>query len=200
MRDINTELNDLLQIHGPELMLQACKSIIAKYPTSSEITVKVDPIEVKPTPIPTIPKEYAVLVPGQIAETVDDLLVAANGLVECSDENYQRKGEIMSRLKMLETEILLKDAEALMQVGDGTACLDDGRIIKLSNAEMRDAYRRQFSADLRRERATLEGELEKINAQQTENSQRRREFITASECQMRKAGLQTALLNFLARG
>ena len=199
MRDINTELNDLLQIHGPELMLQACKSIIAKYPTSSEITVKVDPIEVKPTPVPTIPKEYVVLVPGQIAETVDDLLVSANTLAEQVDETYKRRGEIVKRLKTLDTEILLKEADAFMQVGDGTA-LVDGKVIKLSNAEMRDAYRRQFSADLRRERAELEGELEELNVLTTENNQKRREFITASECQMRKAGLQTALLNFLARG
>ena len=199
MRDINTELNDLLQIHGPELMLQACKSIIAKYPTSSEITVKVDPIEVKPTPIPTIPKEYVVLVPGQIAETVDDLLVSANTLAEQVDETYKRRGEIVKRLKTLDTEILLKEADAFMQVGDGTA-LVDGKVIKLSNAEMRDAYRRQFSADLRRERAELEGELEELNVLTAENNQKRREFITASECQMRKAGLQTALLNFLARG
>ena len=199
MRDINTELNDLLQIHGPELMLQACKSIIAKYPTSSEITVKVDPIEVKPTPVPTIPKEYVVLVPGQIAETVDDLLVSANTLAEQVDETYKRRGEIVKRLKTLDTEILLKEADAFMQVGDGTA-LVDGKVIKLSNAEMRDAYRRQFSADLRRERAELEGELEELNVLTTENNQKRREFITASECQMRKAGLQTALLTFLARG
>lgn len=198
MRDINTELNDLLQIHGPELMLQACKSIIAKYPTSSEITVKVDPIEVKPTPVPTIPKEYVVLVPGQIAETVDDLLVSANTLAEQVDETYKRRGEIVKRLKTLDTEILLKEADAFMQVGDGTA-LVDGKVIKLSNAEMRDAYRRQFSADLRRERAELEGELEELNVLTAENNQKRREFITASECQMRKAGLQTALLNFLAR-
>ena len=199
MRDINTELNDLLQIHGPELMLQACKSIIAKYPTSSEITVKVDPIEVKPTPIPTIPKEYVVLVPGQIAETVDDLLVSANNLAEQADETYKRRGEIVKRLKTLDTEILLKEADAFMQVGDGTA-LVDGKVIKLSNAEMRDAYRRQFSADLRRERAELEGELEELNVLTAENNQKRREFITASECQMQKAGLQTALLTFLARG
>lgn len=198
MRDINTELNDLLQIHGPELMLQACKSIIAKYPTSSEITVKVDPIEVKPTPVPTIPKEYVVLVPGQIAETVDDLLVSANTLAEQVDETYKRRGEIVKRLKTLDTEILLKEADAFMQVGDGTA-LVDGKVIKLSNAEMRDAYRRQFSADLRRERAELDGELEELNVLTAENNQKRREFITASECQMRKAGLQTALLNFLAR-
>lgn len=198
MRDINTELNDLLQIHGPELMLQACKSIIAKYPTSSEITVKVDPIEVKPTPVPTIPKEYVVLVPGQIAETVDDLLVSANTLAEQVDETYKRRGEIVKRLKTLDTEILLKEADAFMQVGDGTA-LVDGKVIKLSNAEMRDAYRRQFSADLRRERAELEGELEELNVLTAENNQKRREFITASECQMRKAGLQTALLTFLAR-
>ena len=198
MRDINTELNDLLQIHGPELMLQACKSIIAKYPTSSEITVKVDPIEVKPTPVPTIPKEYVVLVPGQIAETVDDLLVSANTLAEHADETYKRRGEIVKRLKTLDTEILLKEADAFMQVGDGTA-LVDGKVIKLSNAEMRDAYRRQFSADLRRERAELEGELEELNVLTAENNQKRREFITASECQMRKAGLQTALLTFLAR-
>ena len=198
MRDINTELNDLLQIHGPELMLQACKSIIAKYPTSSEITVKVDPIEVKPTPVPTIPKEYVVLVPGQIAETVDDLLVSANTLAEQVDETYKRRGEIVKRLKTLDTEILLKEADAFMQVGDGTA-LVVGKVIKLSNAEMRDAYRRQFSADLRRERAELEGELEELNVLTAENNQKRREFITASECQMRKAGLQTALLTFLAR-
>ena len=198
MRDINTELNDLLQIHGQELMLQACKSIIAKYPTSSEITVKVDPIEVKPTPVPTIPKEYVVLVPGQIAETVDDLLVSANTLAEQVDETYKRRGEIVKRLKTLDTEILLKEADAFMQVGDGTA-LVDGKVIKLSNAEMRDAYRRQFSADLRRERAELEGELEELNVLIAENNQKRREFITASECQMRKAGLQTALLTFLAR-
>lgn len=198
MRDINTELNDLLQIHGPELMLQACKSIIAKYPTSSEITVKVDPIEVKPTPVPTIPKEYVVLVPGQIAETVDDLLVSANTLAEQVDETYKRRGEIVKRLKTLDTEILLKEADAFMQVGDGTA-LVDGKVVKLSNAEMRDAYRRQFSADLRRERAELEGELEELNVLTAENNQKRREFITASECQMRKAGLQTALLTFLAR-
>lgn len=198
MRDINTELNDLLQIHGPELMLQACKSIIAKYPTSSEITVKVDPIEVKPTPVPTIPKEYVVLVPGQIAETVDDLLVSANTLAEQVDETYKRRGEIVKRLKTLDTEILLKEADAFMQVGDGTA-LVDGKVVKLSNAEMRDAYRRQFSADLRRERAELEGELEELNVLIAENNQKRREFITASECQMRKAGLQTALLTFLAR-
>ena len=198
MRDINTELNDLLQIHGPELMLQACKSIIAKYPTSSEITVKVDPIEVKPTPVPTIPKEYVVLVPGQIAETVDDLLVSANTLAETVDETYKRRGEIVKRLKTLDTEIMLKEADAFMQVGDGTA-LVDGKVIKLSNAEMRDAYRRQFSADLRRERAELEGELEELNVLTAENNQKRREFITASECQMRKAGLQTALLTFLAR-
>ena len=198
MRDINTELNDLLQIHGPELMLQACKSIVAKYPTSSEITVKVDPIEVKPTPVPTIPKEYVILVPGQIAETVDDLLVSANTLAEQVDETYKRRGEIVKRLKTLDTEILLKEADAFMQVGDGTA-LVDGKVVKLSNAEMRDAYRRQFSADLRRERAELEGELEELNVLTAENNQKRREVITASECQMRKAGLQTALLTFLAR-
>ncbi len=222
MRTVEEELKGLTQVYGPELMLQACKKILEQSGTNPEIKVNGGDLlavgeafkesaavlqaamglardaATAKKPVPVIPDKYRVLFPEQLLETSDDLLIASNDIMEQIDGTYERRGEVLARLKVLETEIQLKEAEAFMVAGDGQAVVD-GKVIKLNNAEMRDAYRRQYSAELRRERATLEAELAKLEEEARKYREDRRAVELSAECQQKKAALQTALLNFLAR-
>ena len=76
----------------------------------------------------------------------------------------------------------------------------DGKFVKISNTEMRNAYCRQYAADLRKQRGELEAELAEIDTLIAENKEKRENIVTAAECNMKRAGLQSALLGLLGRG
>ena len=215
MKTIDEQLKDLTQVYGAEIMLQACKNIVEKSGTQTVVinadslcsfsdklhdtVLQVSAIVREATKLPEIQSKYHVIYPDQILETSDNLLVSANDLMEMPTEHYSRKAEIMKRVKQLEVEITLKEAEAFMQAVDGQVMID-GKAVKLSNAEMRDAYRRQYSADLRKQRGELEAELAEIDTLIAENKEKRENIVMAAECNMKRAGLQSALLGFLGRG
>ncbi len=214
MKTIDEQLKDLTQVYGAEIMLQACKNIIEKSGTQTVVinadslcsfsdklqdtVLQVSAIVREATKLPEIPSKYPVIYPDQILETSDNLLVSANDLMEMPTEHYSRKAEIVKRVKQLEVEITLKEAEAFMQAVDGQVTID-GKAVKLSNAEMRDAYRRQYSADLRKQRGELEAELAEIDTLIAENKEKRENIVMAAECNMKRAWLQSALLGFLGR-
>lgn len=214
MKTIDEQLKDLTQVYGAEIMLQACKNIVEKSGTQTVVinadslcdfsdklhdtVLQVASIVREATKLPEIPSKHPVIYPDQILETSDNLLVSANDLMELSTEHYSRKAEIVKRVKQLEVEITLKEAEAFMQAVDGQVMID-GKAVKLSNAEMRDAYRRQYSADLRKQRGELEAELAEIDTLIAENKEKRENVVMAAECNMKRAGLQSALLGFLGR-
>lgn len=194
MQKIDEQLQNLTQVYGAEVLLNACRNLIDKNGDKQEITLKVEH-----STLPEIPKQYQLLYSEQLMTTVDDLLISANLLMELTQEHYERKAELVKRLKLIEVEIQLKEAEAFMNACDGQAIVD-GKTIKLANAEMRDAYRRHYSADLRKQRAEIEAELAELEMLITAGKEQRENATLAAECQMKKANVQTALLNFLGRG
>lgn len=229
MQTIDEQLGELSQTYGNELMLQACKNLLNKQGAAQKIkiiaedlicaaeinerTAKINQTLSEATKqdaemrlrvaeaahrLPALPK-YRMLLPEALDDSAEDLLISANELMVLEDGTKVRRSEIVRRLKTMETEIKLKEAEAFMQTVDNTVTIE-GKTVKLNNAEMRDAYRRQYSADLRKERAELEGELAELNVMEAETKQRRQDNYIAAECLQRRAGLQSALLTFFARG
>lgn len=191
------ELEQLVQEHGPELVLQACKNMLN--PTKQEVVINADSVKeafTVPRAVRDIPQKYTVIYPNSLTETADNLDVIANKLMDQVQANYEKRAELLFRLKQIETEITLKEAEAFMQAVDGTVQVN-GKMVKLSNTEMRDAYRRQYSAELRIQKANIEAELAKLDVQREVDKEQRENALTTGQILIKKAALQTALLNFL---
>lgn len=194
---MTAELEQLVKEYGPELVLQACKNMLN--PTKQEVVINADSVKeafTVPRAVRDIPQKYTVIYPNSLTETADNLDVIANKLMDQVQANYEKRAELLFRLKQLETEISLKEAEAFMQTVNGEAQVGD-KMVKLANTEMRDAYRRQYSAELRAQRANIEAELAKLDVQREVDKEQRENALTTGQILIKKAALQTALLNFL---
>ena len=194
---MTAELEQLVKEYGPELVLQACKNMLN--PTKQEVVINADSVKealTTPRAVRDIPQKYMVIYPNSLTETADNLDVIANKLMGQVQANYEKRAELLFRLKQIETEISLKEAEAFMQTVNGEAQVGD-KMVKLANTEMRDAYRRQYSAELRTQRANIEAELAKLDVQREVDKEQRENALTTGQILIKKAALQTALLNFL---
>lgn len=193
---MTAELEQLVQEYGPELVLQACKNMLNP---NKELVINADSLKgalTAPRAVRDIPQKYTVIYPNSLTETADNLDVIANKLMDQVQANYEKRAALLFRLKQLETEISLKEAEAFMQTVNGEAQVGD-KMVKLTNTEMRDAYRRQYSAELRTQRANIEAELAKLDVQREVDKEQRENALTTGQILIKKAALQTALLNFL---
>jgi hypothetical protein len=147
----------------------------------------------EPAPIvfPEIPAKYVDLLnPAALTESMDALDGTVNELMS-RDDAYGSKGTLLRKKVQLENAIKLKEATAIM---------DDPVFPTLKNETQRDAFRRTASADERTELAEVDGQLAEIDVAIAKEREEREKINIATESMQRRAGLQTALLNFLSMG
>lgn len=145
----------------------------------------------------------------QIINTVSQLDAAVADLLEAGrkqEETYQNKADLVKKARQLETEIQLVETDAVINIvgtgKDAYGMVTDskGNAVKmpLNNDTQRDAYRRHFSADLRREQARVEAEIKAIEVAQFKAREDYDAKKQAVECIRAKASLQAAALTYLA--
>lgn len=167
-----------------------------------------DPVEQKVSQsVPRI--NTPVVTDEQLINTISQLDAAVSDILEAgkrNEETYQEKAELVRRARQLETSIQLTEAEAICTiVGSGKDAYgiytyEDGSSVKVScsNDTQRDAFRRMFSADDRRELAKVEAEIKAIEVAQFKAKDDYDAKKEALSCIRVKAQLQAAALNFLA--
>jgi hypothetical protein len=146
---------------------------------------------------------YALLLSVKaITQTLDALDIAAaeiatkSGLKEAA---YGGKGDLLKQKFELEKEVKLSEADAFMLVDEsGKFDMVGDKKIPLSNDIMRDAYRRQASKEPRSQLAKIDGEITCIDTQLQQANDALYAAKDALESAKAKAGLQAALLNFIA--
>ncbi|MEN6565898.1 MAG: hypothetical protein ABFC57_06320 [Veillonellales bacterium] len=225
MEKIEEQLNDLTKVYGPERMLQVCRKLTKRLGDQEVSVVRVElgescsPDKIKeiireldiciedklvtlrqlmseykaPLSVacPEVPEKYAQLLsPVAIVETMDVLEGTVNEILEREDA-YGNKGELLRKKFELEAAIKLTEATAIM---------NDPAFLGLKNEAMRDAFRREVSAVDRKLLAEVNGQIASIDIAIAKEREVREQLRLAAESTQRKAGLQTALLNFLARG
>lgn len=150
-----------------------------------------------------------VVTDDQLINTINQLDVAVSDILEAgkkNEETYQQKAELARRARQLETSIQLTESEAICTIigsgkdAYGIYTYEDGRSVKVAcnNDTQRDAFRRMFSADDRRELAQVESEIRAIEVAQFKAKDDYDAKKEALSCIRVKAQLQAAALNFLA--
>ncbi|WP_371366254.1 hypothetical protein SRRS_06950 [Sporomusa rhizae] len=152
-----------------------------------------------------IPAEYIPIInPDKLAFTLNQLDVALENVVktgETRESAYQNKAELVRQKTQCETDIKLAEADAFMNTqGEGKEQhgLVDGKKIMLNNDANRDAYRRSYSAKERRELGNVNAQLNSLDVDYYRANDAWAAAVEASNIIKSKAGLQAALLNFLA--
>lgn len=150
-----------------------------------------------------------VVTDAQLINTIAQLDVAVTDILEAgkrNEETYQSKADLVKQARQLETEIQLIEAEAVNTIcGTGKDAYgiiynEDGTSVKVSvtNDTQRDAFRRHFSADERRELARVESEIRAIEVAQFKAREDYDAKKEALNCIRAKAQLQAAALTYLA--
>ena len=145
----------------------------------------------------------------QILNTISQLDIAVSDMLKAGkkqEETYQNKAELVRAARKLETSIKLVEAEAVMEIvgtgkdAYGMVKAPDGRLVKmpLTNDTQRDAYRRIYSAEDRKELAKVEADLRAIEVAQVKAKEDYDAKKEAVACIRAKAALQAAALNYLA--
>lgn len=213
MSDLKKELEALTETYGPDKMIAVCRSLLNKH-KSAEIQVNhevsagtlitienvvhkvADTVLAKVTRVletsrkaKEVPPAWERLLnPSELLATADQLDAMVNDLIPQETDLYRQKVELLKQVRQLETEVKLKEAEAFMNIPAD---------LKLNNDAMRDAYRRNYSAEVRKKLSGLQAELEGIEIEISHLRADRADFAAASDAVKRKAALQTALLEFL---
>lgn len=145
----------------------------------------------------------------QLNNTISQLDVAVTDILKAgkrNEETYQQKAELVRRARQLETSIQLTESEAICGIKgtgkDAYGIYDypDGRSVTVActNDTQRDAFRRMFSAEDRKELAQVEAEIKAIEVAQFKAKDDYDAKKEALSCIRVKAQLQAAALNFLA--
>jgi hypothetical protein len=158
------------------------------------------------TSMRSIPAEhFTVLSPQAIEDTVKQLFYIDQEIQNAADHREtvdNNKAELVQQKTQLETAVKLTEAEAFMHVyGEGKeqyGLIGDKKIV-LNNDTNRDAYRRSYSAAERKELAEICGEINAIDVDLDRANDMLRAVLERSHIVAARAGLQAALLNYLAR-
>lgn len=185
---MNEELKNLIEKHGADKVVAAVEELVKK-------------------PVQRI--HTAVVTDDQLINTISQLEAAVSDILEAgkkNEETYQNKADLVKTARQLETSIQITEAEAINTIcgsgkdAYGIITYPDGEQTKVAvmNDTQRDAFRRHFSADDRKELARVEAELRAIEVAQfkaREDLDVKKEALNAIRA---KAQLQAAALNYLA--
>ena len=176
----------LIEEFGPEEIHQAAEKLLENY---------------QPVPAAFMP----VLEADQLISTCDRLDASVTDVITAAEKKrkaYGQKFDYIKRKEMLETEIELQESEAIMSIeGEGKnqfAMIGDKKVF-LTNDKLRDAYRRNTSAEKRKELAEVRAELAVIDSKYAQANDEWQGAVEATHSVQYKAELQAGLLKFLCR-
>lgn len=133
----------------------------------------------------------------QLDAAISDILEAGTA----KEATYQDKAELVRRIRELDTEIQLVEANAVMSIEgvgkDARGRLPNGQLVSLTNDAARDAFRRSFSADLRTEQTKAQAQVAQLDvmlARANDAYTAKQEAFSGIRA---KANLQAAILGYL---
>lgn len=185
---MNEVLQKLMEQEGADNLIKAVEAITGK------------PVSRIHTPVVT---------DEQLINTISQLDAAVTDMLEASkrqEDTYQDKATLVKQARQLETSIQITEAEAINTIiGSGKDAYglifdEHGNQTKVSlvNDTQRDAFRRHYSADDRKELARVESEIRAIEVAQVKAREDYDAKKEAVICIRVKAQLQAAALNYLA--
>lgn len=186
MNDVHEQLDHLVVVYGPEKVKAAAQKLLV---TSS-----------RPIPAEYIP----VLHPDKLMGTLNQLENALEFVHEAGAEReaaYQNKAEFMRQKTIGEANLKIAEAEAFMAAegeGKDQHGFVNGKKIMLNNDANRDAYRRAFTANELRELSNICANIQALDVDYSRANDVWSAAVEAAHIVRAKAGLQAALLNFLA--
>lgn len=133
---------------------------------------------------------------AQLEGCVEDILAAGTE----KEDAFENMGDLKNELRALEAEIELTEAQGLMALkyeGKNMIAIVGLKEVPLNNDTTRTAYRRSLSADLRKRRAFVNGQIDKL---QSGMNKAQAAWETANEAGKiigYKADIQARLLSFL---
>ena len=179
------ELQKLIEQYGADAVAKAAAEALNKH-------------------VPTI--NTPVVTDEQLVSTISQLDAAVTDILEAgrkNEETYQNKVELARRARQLETSIQITEAEAINTIcgtgkdAYGIIPYPDGTHVRVSVTQ-RDAFRRHFSADERKELASVEADIKAIEVSQFKAREDLDAKKEALSCIRAKAQLQAAALTYLA--
>ena len=152
----------------------------------------------------TVPVEFSGIIdPIKLSDSINQLDSATAEILAAGKANeaaYGNKADLFKRSKELNTEILLAESEAFMQIqgeGKDAYAFVGGARIALTNDKIRDAYKITASKEEREELGIIESQLAKIDVEIAKAKETYFATQESSQNIRAKANLQAALLNFL---
>lgn len=150
-----------------------------------------------------------VVTDAQLLNTIAQLDAAVSDILEAGkrqEETYQNKADLVRKARQLETEIQITETDAINTIcGSGKDAYgfiynSDGTSVKVSlaNDTQRDAFRRHYSYNSRKELASVEAEIRAIEVAQVKAKEDYDAKKEALSCIRAKAQLQAAALTYLA--
>lgn len=141
----------------------------------------------------------------ELAKTIDYLDTANSDIIAAlknKEAAYKNKADLMKKLRQLETEIELEEAEAIMKIqGESSRSqyvIINGEKFPLTNDTTREAYMKSASKELRRELGKIKADLAKIDIELEKANDYKFEIKEVADNIRAKAGLQASLLEYLS--
>lgn len=141
----------------------------------------------------------------QLSETLSQLDAITEDILakgKLSETFFDEKGELLRRKRLFETSIELTEAQAYMDIkGEARSqyVMIAGEKVALTNEETRKAYARIMTKEAREQLAEIESDLAKMGIQQFRAKEEWEQVVSAASAVQAKAGLQTAILNYLSK-
>lgn len=183
---------------------KAMEEVIAKYGEEevSKCVARALAVHVPTINTPVVTDEQVLNTLSQLDAAVADMLEAGKK----QEDTYQNKADLVRRARQLETAIQLTESEAINTIcgtgkdAYGIITYKDGTQTKvaLNNDTQRDAFRRHFSAEERKELASVEADVRAIEVSQFKAKEDYDAKKEALSCIRAKAQLQAAALSYLA--
>jgi hypothetical protein len=132
----------------------------------------------------------------QLDTGIADILEAGTA----NEEAYSNKADLQKRARELDTEIQLREANAIMEIqgtGRDAFVMVGDKKVALTNDTSRDAYRHTASQDLRKELGEVEAELVKLDIGLAKSKDAYNSKVEAFQGIRIKANLQANILAFL---
>lgn len=199
-KTINEQLTEMTEKYGSEIMLKVCEALKGKL--AIEAPESMPSITIEPSAsltsllsVPDVPHQWQqILSPADVMGTIDGMEIEAENLEEAAqytDDLYTTRSKIAKQVSQLETAVQLDEATAIMNANN------DGTFAALKNDTLRDAFRRQASAENRKKLAEVQGDLASIESKLAGAKETQRAVEARLNAQRSKAALMAALFNFL---
>lgn len=185
MEDLKAKVDAIVAEHGEDQVIRAIQILTKKAarPIPSEFIPVLDPLKIQETI-------------SQLDASSSEVLNAIKG----SEEEFEKRKELLGEKETLQTEIELAEAEALMNLrGEAKSqfvMIGDEKVM-ITNDQARDAYRKTSSKDLRKKLSEVNAELAKIDAQAAREKDYWNDRKAVYDNIRTKGKLQASLLDFL---